>query len=65
MLIWIKEYSDTNFKGTQGFSIKKYISNCPWQPIMYDISVSPKRKSWYRNFTNLNAAKKFAKSGSC
>ncbi len=60
--IWVNEYDYHNFRGTKGCSIRKVKCSRSGR-VTYDLSVSPKRTSWYVGFSSFIKAKVFAKNG--
>ena len=66
-IVWQREYSQTNMRGKKGFAVRKVIVEQLTggfnDRVEYQISVSPKRTSWYRGFHSFQNARTFAMKG--
>ena len=61
--IWIREYSKTGeFTRKGAYAIRKYHPTGLSNRECYAISVSPNRKSWYKQFFCFYSAAKFARN---
>ena len=58
--VWQREYDQMNFREKRGFAVRKVVM-AAFDRVEYQISVSPKRKSWYTGFWSWQDAANFAR----